>query len=55
MLLSKCAVKSRFIREQQASILLSSLGSLETTLSKISLLGNNLFWMQFHWVTVNAR
>ena len=46
MLLSKCAIcgtkKSRFIREQEAIALLSSLG-IKTPLSKISLLGNILF------------
>ena len=45
MLLSKCAVcdsrKSRFIKEQQASGLLSSLG-IKTPLSTIPLLGNIL-------------
>ena len=46
MLLSKCAVchskKSKFIREQQASRLLSSLG-MKTNLSKITLLYSLLF------------
>ena len=46
MLLSKCAIrgskKSRFIKEQEASRLLSSLG-IKTPSSKISLLGNILF------------
>ena len=43
MLLSKCAIygskKSRFIKKQEASGILSSLG-LRTPLSKVSLLGN---------------
>ena len=46
MLSSKCAVcgnkKSRFIKEQEAKGLLSSLG-LKTLLSYIALLGNILF------------
>ena len=43
MLLSKYAVnKSRFIKEQEAKGLLSSLG-LKTSLNKIPLLGNILF------------
>ena len=48
MLLSKCAVchskKLRFIKEQEASGLLSSLG-IKTPLSKISLLAPLLFQM----------
>ena len=46
MLLSKCAVcnskKSKFLKEQEASGLLSSLG-IKTLLSKISLVGPLLF------------
>ena len=46
MLVSKCAVcdskKSKCIKEQEASGLLSSLG-IKTTLSKISLVGPLLF------------
>ena len=46
MLLSKCAVcdskKSKFIKEQEASGLLSSLG-IKTPLSKIPLVGPLLF------------
>ena len=46
MLLSKCAAcgdkKSRFMKEQKAKGLLSSLG-LKTPLNKIPLLGNTLF------------
>ena len=56
-LLSKCAIcgskKSRFIKEQGANGLVSSL-SLKTPLSKILLLGDILFWMQFHWIIQNA-
>ena len=44
---SKCAIcgskKSRFMKEQEAKGLLSSLG-IKTRLSNISLLGNVLFW-----------
>ena len=47
MLSSKCAVwdskKSKFIKEQEEKGLLSSLG-LKTPLSKVSLLGDVLFW-----------
>ena len=46
VLLSKCAIcgskKSRFIKKQEASGILSSLG-LETPLSKVPLFGNILF------------
>ena len=46
MLLSKCAIcgskKSRFIKKQEASGILSSLG-LKTPLSKVPLFGNILF------------
>ena len=46
MLFSKCAIcdskKSRFIKEQEANELLSSLG-IRTPLRKIPLLGNILF------------
>ena len=46
MFLSKCAVrdskKSKFIKEQEASGLLSSLG-IKIPLNKISLLGPHLF------------
>ena len=46
MILSKCAIcgskKSRFIKNQEAKGLLSSLG-LKTPLSKIPLLGDILF------------
>ena len=46
MSLSKCATcgnkKSKFMKEQEAKGLLSSLG-LKTPLSELSLLGDNLF------------
>ena len=46
MLISKCAVcdrkKSKFIKEQEASVLLSSKG-IKTPLDKIPLLGSLLF------------
>ena len=48
MLLSKCAVcgckKSRFMKEQEAKGLLSSLG-FKTSLSKIPLLGDIMFYV----------
>ena len=51
MLLSKCSVcdikKSKFIKQQEASGLLSSLG-IKTPLSKIALVGPLLFGIQFH-------
>ena len=49
MLLSKCAIcgskKSRFFKKQEAKGILSSLG-LKTSLNKVPLLGDILFWMQ---------
>ena len=52
MLLSKYAIcgskESKFIKKQEASGILSSLG-LKTPLSKISLLGDIFFWKKFHW------
>ena len=49
MILSECAIgaakKSRFIKKQEVKEILSSLG-LKTLLSKVPLLGDNLFWMQ---------
>ena len=51
VVLSKCAVcgskKSKFIKEQEAKGLLSNLG-IRTPLSKIPLLGDIVFKMQFH-------
>ena len=50
MILSKCAIcgskKSRFIKKQEVSGILSNLG-LKTLLNKIPLLGDILFRMQF--------
>ena len=47
MLLSKCAIcgskKSKYIKMQEASRILSSLG-IRTPLSKVPLLGDILFW-----------
>ena len=52
MILSKCAIcnskKSKFINQREAKGLLSKLG-IKTPLSKIPILGDILFWMQFHW------
>ena len=49
MLLSKCAIcgskRSRFIKKQEASGILSSLG-LKTPLSRVLLLRDIFFWMQ---------
>ena len=46
MILSKCAIcgskKSKFIKKQEAEVILSSLG-IKTPLSKIPLLGDVLF------------
>ena len=53
MILSKCATcgskKLRFIKNQETKELISNLG-LRTPLSKVIILGDILFWMQFHWV-----
>ena len=52
MILSKCAIwdskKSRFIKNKEAKGLLGNLG-IRTPLSKVPILGDILFWMQFHW------
>ena len=49
MVLSKCAIcdskKSSFIKNQEAKGLLSNLG-IKTTLSKVPILGDILFWMR---------
>ena len=51
MILSKCAIcgvkKLRFIKKQEASRILSSLG-LETPLSKIPFYGDALFKVQIY-------
>ena len=56
MLLSKCEIydnkKSRFIKKQEAKGLLSNLG-VRTPLSKLSILGDILFWMYKMNETVN--
>ena len=56
MILSKCAIcgskKSKFINKQEAKGLLSKLG-IKTPLSKIPILGDILFWMQFLWIEFN--
>ena len=55
MLFSKFTIcgskKSRLIKKQEASGILSSLG-LKTPLNKIPFLGDNLFWMQFYQTTI---
>ena len=57
MLLSKRAIKNsikwKFIKNQQASEILSNLG-LKTLLNKTPLLIDILFWMQFHWIVIIA-
>ena len=49
IVLSKCAIcgskKSSFIKNQEAKGLLSNLG-IKTTLSKVPILGDILFWMR---------
>ena len=58
MLLSKWAVcshkKPRFVKEQEAKGILSSLG-LEAPSSKIPLFDDSLFWMQFQWIVVISK
>ena len=55
MILSKCTIrgskKSRFIKNQEAKGFLSKLG-IRTPLSKVPMLGDILFWMQFHWMWI---
>ena len=43
--------KSKFTKKQDAKGLLSNLG-IKTPLSKIPVLGDILFWMQFHWMNI---
>ena len=45
----RMVVKSRFIKHQEAKGLLSNLGA-RTPLSKVPILGDILFWSQFHWM-----
>ena len=51
--LSKCAIcgskKSIFIKNQEAKGLLRNL-VIKTPLSKVSILGDILLWMEFHWM-----
>ena len=51
MILSKCAIcgskKSKFIKKQEAKGLLSNLG-IRTTLSKIPISRDVLFWVQLY-------
>ena len=58
MILSKCAIcaskKSRLIKNQEAKGLLSKLG-LKTPLSKVPILGDILFWMQFYWMCIKLN
>ena len=53
MILSKCAIcgskKSKFVKKQDAKGLLSKLG-IKKPLSKVPILGDILFWMQYHWM-----
>ena len=48
----KNSTKSILIKKQKASEILSNLG-LKTPSIKIALLGNILFWMQFHWTQLH--
>ena len=58
MILSKCAIcgskKSRFIKNQEGKGWLSKLG-IRTLLSKVPILGDILFWMQFHWMCIKMN
>ena len=58
MILSKCAIcaskQSRLIKNQEAKGLLSKLG-LKTPLSKVPILGDILFWMQFYWMCIKMN
>ena len=57
-ILSKCGIccskKSRFIKNQEAKVLLSNLG-IRTPLSKVPILGDILFWMQFRWMCIKMN
>ena len=53
-MISSCAIYgskiSKFIKKQEESRILSNLG-LQTSLSKVSLLGDVLFWMKLYkWI-----
>ena len=56
MILPKCTVcdrkKSKFIKQQEASGLLSNLG-IKTPLKRIPSIGPYLFWTQLHWIELN--
>ena len=58
MILSKCAMcnskKSKFIKKHEAKGLLSKLG-IKIPLSNVPVLGDILFWMQFHWIEFNSE
>ena len=58
MLLSKCAAgsskRSKFMKEQEAKALLSSLG-LKKPFNTILLLGHILFWMHFQKQRKNSK
>ena len=58
MILPKCAIcdskKSRFIKNQEAKGLLSKLG-IKTPLSKVPILGDILFWIQFYWMCIKMN
>ena len=46
--------KSRFIKHKEPKGLLSKLG-IKTPLGKIPVLGDILFWMQFHWMNTYKK
>ena len=56
MIWSKCAIcgskKSRFFKKREPSEILINL-DFKKSLNKIPLLGDILFWMQFHWTQFN--
>ena len=58
MILSKCVIccgeKSRFIKNQEVKGLLRKVG-IRTPLSKVPILGDILFWMQFHWMCIKMN
>ena len=55
MILSKCSIcgsrKSKLIKKEDAKGLLSKLG-IKTPFSNVPVLGDILFWMQFHWMNI---
>ena len=58
MILSKCAIcgskRSRFIKNQEEKGLLNKLG-IRTPSSKVPILGDILFWMQFYWMCIKLN